>query len=65
MRLGGKTRTGKVIKVTPGETISISTDENFEYRTKQLVIATGPWSSPFLHDLQLDIKLTVSSYACI
>ncbi|XP_052085930.1 peroxisomal sarcosine oxidase-like isoform X2 [Mytilus californianus] len=57
MKLGGIKRTTKVIKVTPGATISVCTDY-FEYRTKQLVVATGPWSSSFLHGLGLDIEFT-------
>ncbi|XP_063418217.1 peroxisomal sarcosine oxidase-like [Mytilus trossulus] len=57
LELGGIKRTAKIIKVIPGATISLQTDY-FEYRTKQLVVATGPWSSSFLDELGLDIKLT-------
>lgn len=64
MELGGIKRTAKVIQIIPGATISLQTDY-CEYRTKQLVVATGPWSSSCLDGLGLDIEFTVSVSAVI
>lgn len=57
-KLGGTTGTGQVVQVTPGDIMKISTKENV-YRTKKIVIATGPWSVPMMQICGIDISLTL------